>query len=113
MIAESPKTIIIEEKSATLADTTISVSMDSMRLTTVISAIKRRKLTSGRGGTFKGAGRGAAVGAIIGAISGDAGKGAAIGAGLGAVGGTVRKRESRDKLYQREYRRCMRRNRNR
>ncbi|MDJ0743453.1 MAG: glycine zipper family protein [Xenococcaceae cyanobacterium MO_167.B27] len=66
-----------------------------------------------RGGTFKGAGRGAAVGAIIGAISGNAGRGAAIGAGLGAVGGTVRKQESRDKLYQREYRRCMRRNRNR
>ena len=64
-----------------------------------------------RGGTFKGAGRGAAVGAIIGAISGDAGKGAAIGAGLGAVGGTIRKEESRDSLYQREYDRCMRRNR--
>ena len=64
-----------------------------------------------RGGTFKGAGRGAAVGAIIGAIAGDAGKGAAIGAGLGAVGGTIRKEESRDSLYQREYDRCMRRNR--
>lgn len=63
------------------------------------------------GGTFKGAGRGAAIGAIIGAIAGDVGEGAAIGAGLGAIGGTVGRAESKDKLYRREYDRCMRRNR--
>ncbi len=64
-----------------------------------------------RGGTFKGAGKGAIAGAIIGAIAGDAGEGAAIGAGIGAIGGTVRRAESKDRLYRREYNRCMRRNR--
>lgn len=63
------------------------------------------------GGTFKGAGEGAIVGAIIGAIAGDVGEGAAIGTGLGAIGGTVGRAESKDKLYRREYDRCMRRNR--
>jgi uncharacterized protein YcfJ len=66
-----------------------------------------RRNTSG--GTFKGAAKGAVAGAIIGAIAGDVGEGAAIGAGIGAVGGTVRRAESKDRLYQQEYDRCMRR----
>jgi hypothetical protein len=61
------------------------------------------------GGTFKGAGKGAVAGAIIGAIAGDVGEGAAIGAGIGAIGGTVRRAESKDRLYRQEYDRCMRR----
>lgn len=63
------------------------------------------------GGTLRGAGKGAVAGLLIGLIAGDAEKGAKIGAGLGAVGGTVRRGESKDRLYKKEYRRCMRRNR--
>lgn len=66
----------------------------------------RRNASSG---IFKGAGKGAVAGAIIGAIAGDVGEGAAIGAGIGAIGGTVRRAESKDRLYRREYDRCMRR----
>lgn len=64
-----------------------------------------------RGGTLRGAGEGAVAGALIGLIAGDVGKGVKIGAGVGAIGGTVRRGESKDRLYKQEYRRCMRRRR--
>lgn len=62
------------------------------------------------GGTLQGAARGAAGGSIIGAISGNAGRGAAIGAATGALGGTIRKAETWESIYRREYDNCMRRN---
>lgn len=64
-----------------------------------------------RGGALRGAGRGAAGGAIFGAIAGNAGRGAAIGSAVGALGGGIRRSESKDRLYQRAYDDCMRRDR--